>query len=105
MRSINEEEFEDLFESVKQVLVEEKFLERNYIDYEGRFWDLLKHFLMVASDDDLLSDVLIKVIKAYRQIEIDDAIDSLQEEGLIRMVVDENGRLGYQFFGFEEDEH
>jgi hypothetical protein len=51
---------------------------------------------MVANDDDLLSELLVKAIKIYREIEIDEAIESLSEDGLIRMVVDENGNLGYE---------
>jgi hypothetical protein len=39
---------------------------------------------------------LLKAIKIYRDIEINDAIESLSENGLIRMVVDENGKLGYE---------
>ena len=49
-----------------------------------------------ANDDDLLSELLVKAIKIYREIEIDEAIESLSEDGLIRMVVDENGNLGYE---------
>ena len=56
---------------------------------------------MVSSDDDLLSELLVKAIKIYREIQIDEAIETLSEDGLIRMVVDENGKLGYEI-NFED---
>jgi hypothetical protein len=77
-------------------MYEENFFESAHIEYEGRFLDIVKHLLMIANDDDLLSELLLKAIKIYRDIEINDAIESLSENGLIRMVVDENGKLGYE---------
>lgn len=90
------DDFDELYENVKKYMYEENFFESMNIEYEGRFLDIVKHFLMVANDNDLLSDVLIKALKIYREMEIDDAINSLSEAGLIRMVVDENGKLGYE---------
>jgi hypothetical protein len=90
------DDFSELYENVKKYMYEENFFESMNIEYEGRFLDIVKHFLMVANDNDLLSDVLIKTLKIYREMEIDDAINSLSEAGLIRMVVDENGKLGYE---------
>ena len=77
-------------------MYEENFFESAHIEYEGRFLDIVKHLLMIANDDDLLSELLLKAIKIYRDIEINDAIESLSESGLIRMVVDEDGKLGYE---------
>ncbi len=92
----NDDDFKELYENVKEHLYDSNFFKQAHIQYEGRFLDIVKHLLMVASDDDLLSDVLLKAIKIYRDIEIDEAIESLSENSLIRMVVDENGKLGYE---------
>jgi hypothetical protein len=92
----NDDDFKELYENVKEHLYDSNFFKQAHIEYEGRFLDIVKHLLMVASDDDLLSDVLLKAIKIYRDIEIDEAIESLSENSLIRMVVDENGKLGYE---------
>ncbi len=92
----SDDDFKELYENVKEHLYDSNFFKQAHIEYEGRFLDIVKHLLMVASDDDLLSDVLLKAIKIYRDIEINEAIESLSEDGLIRMVVDENGKLGYE---------
>jgi hypothetical protein len=92
----NDDDFKELYENVKEHLYDSNFFERAHIEYEGRFLDIVKHLLMVSSDDDLLSELLVKAIKIYRDIEIDEAIESLSENSLIRMVVDENGKLGYE---------
>jgi hypothetical protein len=92
----SDDDFKELYENVKEHLYDSNFFKQAHIEYEGRFLDIVKHLLMVASDDDLLSDVLLKAIKIYRDIEIDEAIESLSENSLIRMVVDENGKLGYE---------
>lgn len=89
-------DFNELYENVKKYMYEGNFFESAHIEYEGRFLDIVRHLLMVANDDDLLSELLVKAIKIYREIEIDEAIESLSEDGLIRMVVDENGNLGYE---------
>jgi hypothetical protein len=90
------DDFNELYENVKKYMYDENFFESAHIEYEGRFLDIVKHLLMIANDDDLLSELLLKAIKIYRDIEINDAIESLSENGLIRMVVDENGKLGYE---------
>jgi len=92
----SDDDFKELYENVKEHLYDSNFFKQAHIEYEGRFLDIVKHLLMVASDDDLLSDVLLKAIKIYRDIEIDEAIESLSENSLIRIVVDENGKLGYE---------
>ncbi len=92
----SDDDFKELYENVKEHLYDSNFFKQAHVEYEGRFLDIVKHLLMVASDDDLLSDVLLKAIKIYRDIEIDEAIESLSENSLIRMVVDENGKLGYE---------
>jgi len=51
--------------------------------------------------EDLLSEVLLKTLQIYHKLEFEDTIESLSEKGLIRMVVDENGRLGYEI-NFED---
>jgi hypothetical protein len=96
-----DDEFKELYENVKTHLYDENFFELAHIEYEGRFLDIVKHLLMVSSDDDLLSELLVKAIKIYREIQIDEAIETLSEDGLIRMVVDENGKLGYEI-NFED---
>jgi len=97
----SDEDFNELYKNVKEYMYQENFFETAHIEYEGRFLDIVKHLLMVANDDDLLSELLIKAIKIYREIEIDEAIESLSETGLVRMVVDENGKLGYEI-NFED---
>jgi hypothetical protein len=97
----NEDDFEEMYEGVKEHLFSENFFERLHIEYEGRFLDILKKVLKMANDDDLLSEVLLKTLQIYHKLEFEDTIESLSEKGLIRMVVDENGRLGYEI-NFED---
>ena len=62
------DDFNELYENVKKYMYEENFFESAHIEYEGRFLDIVKHLLMIANDDDLLSELLLKAIKIYRDI-------------------------------------
>ena len=90
------EEFEDVFGEVRKELYKTNFFDMMMIENVEKFLEYLKEHLETAQDYDLLSDILRLALDDYQKWEIEMSLESLSEQGLIRMVVDENGRLAYE---------
>lgn len=90
------EEFEDVFGEVRKELYKTNFFDMMMIENVEKFLEYLKEHLETAQDYDLLSDILRLALDDYQKWELQSSLDSLSEKGLIRMVVDENGRLAYE---------
>jgi len=90
------EEFEDVFGEVRKELYKTNFFDMMVIENVEKFLSYLKEHLETAQDYDLLSDILGLALDDYQKWEVQESLDSLSEKGLIRMVVDENGRLAYE---------
>lgn len=92
----NNEEFEDVFGEVRKELYKTNFFDMMMIENVEKFLEYLKEHLETAQDYDLLSDILRLALDDYQKWELQSSLDSLSEKGLVRMVVDENGRLAYE---------
>lgn len=90
------EEFEDVFGEVRKELYKTNFFDMMMIENVEKFLEYLKEHLETAQDYDLLSDILRLALDDYQKWELQSSLDSLSEKGLVRMVVDENGRLAYE---------
>ena len=92
----NNEEFEDVFGEVRKELYKTDFFTMMMIDNVEKFLEFLREHLVTAQDHDLLSDILKLALDDYQKWETYIHLETLSEQGLIRMVVDENGRLAYE---------
>lgn len=90
------EEFEDIFSNIRKELYQTDFFEKMRIENVETFLHLLADELEDADDMDLLSDILLVTTQKYQKWEVDQTIESLLEKGLLRMVVNEEGRLAYE---------
>lgn len=90
------EEFDDVFSNIRKELYKTDFFEMMRIENVEMFLHLLADELEEAGDTDLLSDILQNATVMYNNWEADKSIKSLSEKGLIRMVVNEEGRLAYE---------
>ena len=90
------EEFEDIFSNIRKELYQTDFFEMMKIENVEMFLHLLADELEDADDVDLLSDILLVTTQKYQKWEVDHTIESLLEKGLLRMVVNEEGRLAYE---------
>ena len=59
------------------------------------FSDILKYKLRNADGFSMLSEVVVETYRDYNRFETDMALMSLSDKGLIRMYVDEKGKLAY----------
>ena len=66
------------------------------IDNVEMFLAFLEDALEDADDMDLLSEILAEALRTYQVWEFDQQIDSLSKKGLVRWVVNEEGRLAYE---------
>ena len=90
------EEFEDIFSNIRKELYQTDFFEKMKIENVEMFLHFLADELENADDMDLLSDILLETTRNYNAWEVDQTLESLSEKGLIRMVVNEEGRLAYE---------
>ena len=90
------EEFEDIFSNIRKELYQTDFFEKMRIENVEMFLHLLADELEDADDMDLLSDILLVTTQKYQKWEVDQTIESLLDKGLLRMVVNEEGRLAYE---------
>ena len=90
------EEFEDIFSNIRKELYQTDFFEKMKIGNVEMFLHLLADELEDADDMDLLSDILLVATQKYQKWEVDQTIESLLDKGLLRMVVNEEGRLAYE---------
>jgi|11_taG_2_1085331.scaffolds.fasta_scaffold01675_7 hypothetical protein len=90
------EDFEEVFSEIRKELYKDDFFSLMMIENAEKFFEFLREHLQTAHDDDLLSDILKLAMDDYNKYEVDVSIDELSDKGLIRMVVDENGRLAYE---------
>ena len=59
------------------------------------FGDILRYKLKKSGEFDMLSEVVVETFRDYTKFETDMALMNLSDKGLIRMYVDENGKLAY----------
>ena len=71
---------------------------------EGPFdisdWDVfaeyVEHNLKTSQQDDFLSEVVVNAFKSYQRYETDMAVSNLIDKGLVRMLVNQDGKLVYE---------
>lgn len=90
------EEFDDIFSNIRKELYQTDFFNMMKIENVEMFLHLLADELEDADDMDLLSDILLVATQKYQKWEVDQTIESLLDKGLLRMVVNEEGRLVYE---------
>ena len=90
------EDFEDMFGEIRKELYKDDFFSLMMIEDVEKFLQYLKERLKTANDYDILSDILKLTLDDYQRDEVDMALNELSDKGLIRMVVDTNGRLAYE---------
>jgi Fe2+ or Zn2+ uptake regulation protein len=90
------EDFEDMFGEIRKELYKDDFFSLMMIEDVEKFLQYLKERLKTANDYDILSDILKLTLDDYHRDEVDMALNELSDKGLIRMVVDTNGRLAYE---------
>lgn len=90
------EEFDDIFSNIRKELYQTDFFNMMKIENVEMFLHLLADELEDADDMDLLSDILLVATQKYQKWEVDQTIESLLDKGLLRMVVNEEGRLAYE---------
>tara|TARA_B100001113_G_C21001774_1_gene575250 strand:- start:542 stop:910 length:369 start_codon:yes stop_codon:yes gene_type:complete len=88
----NKDELNDLVTDIISELKEVGF--SGVTDWDT-FGDILKYKLKNSSEFDMLSSVVVSTYRDYTKFETDMALMNLSDKGLIRMYVDENGKLGY----------
>jgi len=90
------DEFDEVFLKIRRSLIEDKFFETTEIEDREVFLGYLREYLLDAQDMDMLSDFLRLALDDYRKYEVDQALDNLTEEGLLNMVVRDDGKLAYK---------
>jgi hypothetical protein len=90
------EEFNDIFSNIRKELYKTDFFSQMRIDNVEMFLAFLEDALEDADDMDLLSEILAEALRTYQVWEFDQQIDSLSKKGLVRLVVNEEGRLAYE---------
>ena len=90
------EEFNDIFSNIRKELYKTDFFSQMRIDNVEMFLAFLEDALEDADDMDLLSEILAEALRTYQVWEFDQQIDSLSKKGLVRWVVNEEGRLAYE---------
>ena len=90
------EEFDDIFSNIRKELYKSDFFEMMKIENVEMFLHFLADELEDADDMDLLSDILHQSLTKYNTWEVDQTLESLSEKGLVRLVVNEEGRLAYE---------
>lgn len=88
----NQEELDNL---VTDIISELKEVGFSGVDDWDTFGDILKYKLKKSGEFDMLSEVVVQTYRDYTRFETDMALMNLSDKGLIRMYVDENGKLGY----------
>ena len=88
----NQEELDNL---VTDIISELKEVGFSGVDDWNTFGDILKYKLKKSGEFDMLSEVVVQTYRDYTRFETDMALMNLSDKGLIRMYVDENGKLGY----------
>lgn len=96
MSQWNAEEFNDIFSNIRKELYKTDFFSQMRIDNVEMFLAFLEDALEDADDMDLLSEILAEALRTYQVWEFDQQIDSLSKKGLVRLVVNEEGRLAYE---------
>jgi ABC-type transport system substrate-binding protein len=89
-------DFEEVFLEIKKQLYKDDFFELMKVENVEKFLEYLRDELSNSNDDELLSDVLMRVFRTYEEWEVGAALDELSEKGLVQMVLREDGKLAYQ---------
>lgn len=92
----NNEEFEEVFSEIRKELYKDDFINLMMIDNAEKFFEFLREHLLTARDNDILSDILKLAMDDYNKYEVDYSLNQLTEQGLVRMVVNEDGKLAYE---------
>lgn len=92
----NESEFEEIFKDIKDALYADDFFGMLGIDDVPKYLEYLKTRLRDADEMDMLSIHLQKALMDYRKNEVTVTLDALSDKGLVRMVVRDDGKLGYE---------
>jgi len=89
-------DFEEVFLEIRKQLYKDDFFELMKVENVEKFLEYLRDELSNSNDDELLSDVLMRVFRTYEEWEVGVALDELSEKGLVQMVLREDGKLAYQ---------
>jgi hypothetical protein len=89
-------DFEEVFLEIRKQLYKDDFFELMKVENVEKFLEYLRDELSNSNDDELLSDVLMRVFRTYEEWEVGAALDELSEKGLVQMVLREDGKLAYQ---------
>ena len=86
---------DDLNDLVADIISELKEVGFSGVTDWDTFGDILRYKLKKSGEFDMLSEVVVETFRDYTKFETDMALMNLSDKGLIRMYVDENGKLGY----------
>ena len=86
---------EDLNGLVIDIISELKEVGFTGVEDWDTFGDILRYKLKKSGEFDMLSEVVVETFRDYTKFETDMALMNLSDKGLIRMYVDENGKLAY----------
>ena len=86
---------EDLNGLVIDIISELKGVGFSGVEDWDTFGDILRYKLKKSGEFDMLSEVVVETFRDYNRFETDMALMNLSDKGLIRMYVDENGKLAY----------
>ena len=86
---------EDLNGLVIDIISELKEVGFSGVEDWDTFGDILRYKLKKSGEFDMLSEVVVETFRDYTKFETDMALMNLSDKGLIRMYVDENGKLAY----------
>jgi|TARA_R100000231_G_C5252050_1_gene143034 hypothetical protein len=86
---------DDLNDLVADIISELKEVGFSGVTDWDTFGDILRYKLKNSNEFDMLSSVVVSTYRDYTRFETDMALMNLSDKGLIRMYVDENGKLGY----------
>ena len=92
----NKEEFEEIFSDIKDALYADDFFKLTGIDDVPTYLKYLRKRLLDADEMDMLSKHLQSALMDYRKNEVTTTLDALSDKGLVRMVVRDDGKLGYE---------
>jgi len=90
------DEFQEMVAKVVLLLEKENFYKLNRVDDRFKFLEFLEQRLYDANDNTRLTVILLDCLDDYRDWQFNKIVDDLSEQGLIQMVIDEDGSLAYR---------
>ncbi len=85
----------ELIELTDTIVEELRNGDFNITDWDA-FADYVKMGLKKSQQEDFLSEVVINAFNSYQRYETDMALSNLVDKGLVRMLVNEEGKLAYE---------